>query len=351
MKKSSGQLILFLLLVFSIAGCRSKVQPLENDAPAEGTAILITGAAARIPQEAALLERLYDTGQLKNVQFIGGASSGALNAVMLNGILTGKITWKQYESWLSEIRNDSIYINHDKRLPVDTHPLRNYLTHIINDSLGYYKMKDLPIATAISITELNAVDFPKRNFRLSNRKINQESDPNLNIIDVLMASTAIPMVFPEQKIPGSTTLPDRHFVDGGIGEDHVPYSGLIDYMKEGNRNVKKVIIVSRKSDLEPDVNKELAMVGVDTLRIFDHFGFSLDEILQKGFLEGLERYTQQLPQLVNNTYVYIPDFKQKFLLLDFNDLKEQYELTKNWALKNNPTPLKNYLEKFTATET
>ena len=346
MKTNSTQFILFLLLTISIVSCKSKVQPVHIDAPAEGTAVLITGAAARIPQEAALLERLYKTGELKNVEFIGGASSGALNAVMLNGILTGKITWKQYERWLGEIRNDSIYINNDKKLPVDTRPLRNYLTRIVNDSLGYYKMKDLPIVTAISITELYAVDFPKQNFRLSNKKINQESDPDLNIVDVLMASTAFPMVFPEQKIPGSSTLPDKHFVDGGIGEDHVPYGGLIDYMKEGHHNVKKVIIVSRKSDLVPDVNKELEAVGVDTLRVFDHFGFSLDELLQRGFLKGLEKYSQLLPQLVNNTYVYIPDFKQKFLLLDFNDLKEQYELTKSWALKNKPTPLKSYLEKL-----
>ena len=346
MHKSTGIFILLIMFALLPESCTNRVQPVEIDAPAEGTAILITGAAARIPQEAALLERLYQMGELNKVEFIAGASSGALNAVMLNGILSNKITWKQYEHWLGEITTDSIYSNNDKKLPVDTSPLRNYLTRIVNDSLGYYKMKDLPIATAISITELNAIDFPKQNFRLSNRKINQESDPDLNIVDVLMASTAFPMVFPEQGIPGSTTLPDKRFVDGGIGEDHVPYGGLIDFMKENHQKVKKVIIVSRKADLVPDVNKELKAVGVDTLRIFDHFGFSLDEILQRGFLEGLEKYSQQLPQLVNNTYVYIPDFKQKFLLLDFNDLKDQYELTKSWALKHNPTPLKNYLEKF-----
>ena len=59
----------------------------------------------------------------------------------------------------------------------------------------------------------------------------------------------------------------------------VPYSGLIDFMKKNHHQVKKVIIVSRKSDLIPDVNKELEAVGVDTLRIFDDFGFSLDELL------------------------------------------------------------------------
>ncbi len=99
---------------------------------------------------------------LNHVEFIGGASSGALNAVMLNGILSKKITWKQYINWLSKISNDNIYINPDKNLPVDTSPLRRYLTRIVNDSLGYYKMKDLPIVTAISITELNGIDIQKK---------------------------------------------------------------------------------------------------------------------------------------------------------------------------------------------
>lgn len=349
MKRFVGILFLFSLFSVFFLSCQNRVKPIEIDSPSEGTAVLITGAAARIPQEAALLERLYRTGELNKVEFIGGASSGALNAVMLNGILTHKITWKQYEHWLEEITNNNIYINPDKKLPVDTSPLRSFLTRIVNDSLGYYKMKDLPIVTAISITELNAIDFPKQNYRLSNRKINRESDPELSIVDVLMASTAFPLVFPEQKIKNATTLPDKFFADGGIGEDHVPYRGLIDFMKKDSTSVKKVFIVSRKSDLVPDVNKELEAVGVDTLSIIDRFGFSFDEILQRGFLEGLENYSRQLPQLVNETYVYVPDFKEKFLLLDFNTLKEQYKLTKSWAQKNKPIPLKNYQAKF-ATE-
>jgi hypothetical protein len=58
----------------------------------------MTGAAARIPQEAALLEELYNRGLLKNVVFISGVSSGALNAVMLNGILSREMTWKEYKN-------------------------------------------------------------------------------------------------------------------------------------------------------------------------------------------------------------------------------------------------------------
>lgn len=105
-------IIISLTISVVFSACNNSSKPVdinsETEAKGAGTAVLITDAAARIPQEAALLERLYHTGELKKVVFIGGASSGALNAVMLNGILSNKITWKQYEHWLSEITNDSI---------------------------------------------------------------------------------------------------------------------------------------------------------------------------------------------------------------------------------------------------
>ena len=207
-------------------------------------------------------------------------------------------------------------------------------------------MGDLPYVTAISITELDMIDIPKRNFRLSNRKINSESDPDLDIVDVLMASTAFPIVFPEQKIYNAPTLPNRYFVDGGIGKDHVPYSGLIDFIQFKDKTVKKVIIISRKSDFEPDINQELEAIGIKDIKIFNKIGVSLDEFLQKGFLKGLREYKTSLPSLVGNTFVYIPKFEAKFLLLNFNDLKKQYELTKNWAQKNDPVPLNSYLDNF-----
>jgi predicted acylesterase/phospholipase RssA len=71
-----------LILIFH----KPKDRIMEGDIPKRsGTAIIMTGAAARIPQEAALLEELYNRQLLKNVVFISGVSSGALNAVALNG--------------------------------------------------------------------------------------------------------------------------------------------------------------------------------------------------------------------------------------------------------------------------
>ena len=104
MNKKILFLIFFIIVLLLGTGCSNRKKPTVTDSPTLGTAIIITGAAARIPQEAALLEKLYQNGELSQVEFIGGASSGALNAVILNGILSKKITWSQYISWLGKIR-------------------------------------------------------------------------------------------------------------------------------------------------------------------------------------------------------------------------------------------------------
>ena len=338
-----GFRLLTVILFLAMFGCNTSSSQTRQSLPAEGTAILITGAAARIPQEAALLEQLYKTGQLDNVVFIAGASSGALNTVVLNAILSKKISWEQYINWLKDIKTSDIYITHDKKLPVDIEPLRHFLTRIVNDSLGYYQMEDLPIISAISITDLNLLGIHKKNYRLSNKKINQESDPKLNVVDVLMASTAFPIVFPEERIPNATTLPDDEFVDGGIGQDHIPYQGLLDFIRYREQSVKKVIIVSRKSDSEPDVSEELQTLGITDRGIFDKLGFSLDEILYKGFLKAMRAMHKEAPALAARTEVYVPEFQENFLLLNFNDLGKQYEVTKKWAQNHKPVPMETYL--------
>jgi len=214
-----------LFVIFLFAGVKKsdsqKIQNTKYLREPEGTAILITGAAARIPQEAALLESLYNKGMLNDVVFIAGASSGALNTVMLNAVIDKKITWNSYKNILFSITNDSVFKMKDKKLPVDTSPLKNFLTRILHNRLGYYKVGDLPYTSAISITDIDLLKFTRKNYRLSNLKINPESDPSLDLVEVLMASTAFPVAFPKVRISHTTTLPDHDFIDGGLVDDHI----------------------------------------------------------------------------------------------------------------------------------
>lgn len=308
-----------------------------------GTAILITGAAARIPQEAALLEELYNRGLLKDVVFISGASSGALNSVMMNGILSGKMTWTEYRNILFSINDSDIFIQEGKKLPVNTEPLRRFVTGVVEDRLGYHTIGDLPYATAISVTRAGDLDLKNRVYRMCSRKINVETDTTLSLVDILMASTSFPVAFPPASIRNVTTIPDVKYIDGGVGDDHVPYQALLDYEKSRGAGVEKVYIVSRKSDSIPEVSEELRILGLNDRKIFDELGISLDNILYKGFMKKLKAFANEAPDLINSTYVWIPDFRADFLMFSFSNLKEQFDLTSEWATAHEPVPLSEYL--------
>ena len=336
--------VILLISLFLIAGKDKEPKNKPVLLPRSGTAILLTGAAARIPQEAGLLEELYNRGLLKDVVFISGVSSGALNAVMLNGILSGKMRWQEYKEILFKLTNKDIFIQDGpKRLPVNTQPARDLYKKIVEEKLGYHKIGDLPFVTSISFTHLKHLDLKKVVYRMCSRKINEETDTTLNLVDIMMASSSFPIAFPPCRIKNVTTIPDVDYVDGGIGDDHIPYHALFEFEKYRGRGVAKVYIISRKSDSIPEVSEELRGLGIDDKGRFDKMGVSLDNILQKGMIKRLKDYSEENPDMIFLSYIWMPDFKNDFLMFNFNNLKEQYVLTSLWAKTHDPVPLGDYL--------
>jgi predicted acylesterase/phospholipase RssA len=301
-----------------------------------GTALVIPGAAARIPQEAALLEELDSTGQLEHVVFISGVSSGALNAVMLNAILTGKYTWNQYRQLLFNLNNQDIFINEGNGLPVNTQPFRNLLTSILHDTLGWYKMKDLPIPTSLSVVSLDITTLGSSTFRLSNLRINRESDPELDLVEVLMASTAFPVAFPPVTINRVTTIPESQYVDGGSGPDYIPFKAVLDYEKFAGMNVDRVIVVCRKPDTEAGMLEELRELGIERADQAGKLGISLEELGRSAFKKALVSMRKEAPMMADKTLLYIPDIPKDYPLFDFHSMEEQYLATFEWAVENQP---------------
>ncbi len=312
--------------------------------PRSGVAVIMTGAAARIPQEAALLEELHKRGLLKNLVFVSGVSSGALNSVMLNGILSGQLTWDDYKNILFNLKNSDIFLQEGKRFPVSTEPARTLYTKVVEDKLGYHRIGDLPFFTEISITHVKELTLKKTVYRMCSQKINDETDTTLSLVDIMMASSAFPIVFPPTHIRNVTTIPDVDYVDGGVGDDHVPFRALLEFERFRGFGVERVYIISRKSDTTPELSEELKDLGINDKGIFDKFGFSLDAILYKGILERLSAYASEAPELVDRSYVWIPDFETNFLLFDFNNLEYQYTLTSEWAMNHDPILLRNFLQ-------
>ncbi len=330
--------------IICMGGCRGRDIPEPVSKKKHGTAVIITGAAAKIPQEAALLEHLYNEGNLKDVVFLGGASSGSINLVILNAILNNTFTWSKYKDILFQVTNDSIFIKTDRKLPVDTEPLHNFLIRVINDTLEYRKVADLPYPSAISIVNLKILDFSERTYRMSNLKINPESDPALDLVDVVMASCSYPLAFPPEYIRNVTTIPDVEYIDGGIAADHVPFEGVIEYEKYRNTRVEKLIIISRKRDTVPDLEGELKQFGINKFELIDKLGISVEDISKEGFIKRLKALQKEVPSLAERTYIYLPDFPEVFYMFDFDTFKEQYILTEEWSRSHDPIPLKEYLK-------
>jgi predicted acylesterase/phospholipase RssA len=335
-------LFLTIFLAFKIHK-DSKTQKVISPKPRNGVAVILTGASARIPQEAALLEELNERGLLKNLVFISGVSSGALNSVALNGILSKKMTWDEYRNILYNLKNSDVFTQEGKKIPVNTSPARALYKKIFEEKLGYFRIGDLPFVTSISFTHLEDLDLKKNVYRMCSRKINKETDTTLSLVDIVMASSAFPIVFPPVKIENVKTIPDVEYVDGGVGEDHVPYYALLEFEKYRGVGVEKVFIISRKTDNIPEISEELKMLGINDKGIFDKLGISFDAILNKQIIKRLEAYANEAPELVPLTYVWKPDFENDFLLFNFDNLKEQYILTSQWAKTHDPIPLEDFL--------
>ena len=197
--------------------------------------------------------------------------------------------------------------------------------------------------TSISFTNLKDFDLRKKVYRMCSRKINQETDTTLSLVDIMMASSAFPIAFPPVRIKNVKTIPDVEYVDGGVGDDHVPYHALLEFEKFRGKGVAKVYIISRKSDTIPELSKELKALGIDDKGRFDKIGFSLDNILKKGMIKRLEAFAEEAPDMILLSHIWIPEFEKSFLMFNFDNLKEQYTLTSEWAKKHDPVPLGDYL--------
>jgi hypothetical protein len=68
-------------------------------------------------------------------------------------------------------------------------------------------------------------------------------------------------------------------------------------------------------------------------------------ILKNGIIKRLEAFSKEAPELVPLSYVWIPDFQGNFLMFSFSNLKDQYDLTSQWAKNHDPIPLVDYLLK------
>jgi predicted acylesterase/phospholipase RssA len=262
---------------------------------------------------------------------------------MLNAILSKDFSWERYKRILFSITSSQVYSSGERRLPLNTQPLRKLLIRIVNDSLGYKVVSDLPFPTAISATSVKMPPPQRQTMRFSNRQINEESNPSYNLIDMLMASTAIPLVFPSVRIRNAEDFPEETFKDGGIFDDRIPYEAVLQYQRFSGVEIDKLIIISRKSDSVQNIQDELDNIGLRSTKVLENLGAFLQSYSQVSFIKKLMEFQQINPDLAARTYIYIPDFKENYTMLNFNTMEDQYRVTSEWAKRNQPVLLSEYL--------
>jgi predicted acylesterase/phospholipase RssA len=209
--------------------------------------------------------------------------------------------------------------------------------------MGYTSIGELPIPTTITITRLIDLGLEKTAYRMCSKKINAESDPSLSLVDILMASTAFPVVFPPVRIRNAVTIPNIEYVDGGAGEDYVPFEALLEFERARGQGVERIYIVSRKDDTVPEISEELRVLGVNDHGVFNKLGISADSLASRTLAQHLRAFAKQAPESAAHTFIWKPDFPGSFLLFNFDALEAQWAATEAWASLNAPISLEQYL--------
>ncbi len=334
-----------LILSFIFFGCKEEetlsVLP-EASGQSSGTAIIITGAAARITQELALLEALDNQGRLNNVRFISGVSSGAINTVMLNAVLdpNNNFGWQEYKDIVLDFNQNDILINENNNLPVNTQPLWNTFDQTFTERLGYRTLADLPYNSAVTATRLDTQDL-----------VVASNIPDLatfdgGITEVLMASASFPVAFPSIKIE------DNIYVDGGL-EENIPTRVALEFQLLDNIPFDTVYIVSYQKNETMEWDQELDFLGIRRARrnilevSLERAGFNTDELSQASFDSNLRELQANYPEFASRTFVYVPKIENLpyYAVFDFGNetALDSYNLVNQWTKSNLPVQLNEYI--------
>lgn len=310
-------------------------------------AIFLTGAAARISQEVALLDKLMEQKGLTISQddtLLAGFSSGSLNLLALNGCFRNEspLSWNQdyKEGILFSLKNDDVFVkNTGGGLHIfDTSPLRKTLNGFLTKQ-GISAVKDFPFQS-------NVLTFSDKLFDMQTCWATNIAGAQNGLVlsDLFMASTAIPIVFPSQEIgnvSGSDrNFPDGHFSDGGTGGTFKNFQQHFGawVLQQGGLDTMHIISPMRESGTaeQEGLVQELETQGVkagaeeELGKIAANISFGTFF----KFLEELQQWNTENNGAIKNIYVNIPRLADNFGILDFTREEEQYTTVCNWVDAN-----------------
>jgi len=252
----------------------------------------------------------------------------AVNAVLkskANG--DKKFTWNDYTNILFGLKDGSIFDtsisgifkilthNVEHGYFLDTTPLKTTIQSLTS-KMGFNKFGDLFIPTIISIVDKDT-GFTLR------IKSDDPRYSNLSLVDIMMASSAIPIAFPPQLVSG---LSNGYLIDGATGQDEIPVYGLLH--SNLSQPIDKLYIIARQFYYGPDVPFVLKPIQIVVNSIE-----ALEYLRQSLYLSGLEEARSiKIP-----TFEYIPELPHHYGMFSFDQQKPQWEESMAWAKLHDPT--------------
>ena len=268
--------------------------------PSKATGLVLSGGGAKGAYQVGVLKALGEAGLLDDVKYISGDSIGAINA-MLYCLGDSDFMYKVWE----KINMPEVF-EFDPDLFSDNPQLfsRDKVKSMINDYLKEDIVHNLPYTVFAGVTRLeNGQYFPE--YMKLNGHTKQE------MIDILLASSAMPVIYEAVKING------KEYLDGGL-TDNEPIKPLYDL------GVRRFIII-----------------GLDSNKIFEHYKYP-----------GAECYviypSHDLGDLFSGTLNYITNAKHFRELLGEKDgklaVKTHFEKDPTYISLRNEINRTNYHE-------
>jgi NTE family protein len=268
--------------------------------PSKATGLVLSGGGAKGAYQVGVLKALGEAGLLDDVNYISGDSIGAINA-MLYCLGDSDFMYKVWE----KINMPEVF-EFDPDLFSDNPQLfsRDKVKSMMNDYLKEDIVHNLPYTVYAGVTRLeNGQYFPE--YMKLNGHTKQE------MIDILLASSAMPVIYEAVKING------KEYLDGGL-TDNEPIKPLYDL------GVRRFIII-----------------GLDSNKIFEHYKYP-----------GAECYaiypSHDLGDLFSGTLNYITNAKHFRELLGEKDgklaVKTHFEKDPTYISLRNEINRTNYLE-------
>lgn len=286
-------------------------------------ALILNGGGGKGAYQIGVLDALKENGLLENVTGISGSSIGAVNAflfAMEDKVLMYK-AWKDLDMFtlfdfdFEMLFNRNLYFSRDQMIK------------LIKKYIDFNKLTSKKYSIYTTICQLD-------NKNTEYRKISDIYDYDL-IIDILLASTALPIIYE------AVTIDGKRYRDGGIC-DNEPIKPLYD---EGYR---KFIVISMKKDKRID---KKAWPDATFIDIFP--SYNLGELFDGtlNFSENAIRFRELLGYMDGYRAIKTKFFKEEIYirlepLLAESDYNEIKYIIKNREIKKNNDISTMLLEKY-----